>query len=258
MIEFVGCSVKGEKNDVNQDAWKKKKISDTRYVVAVADGLGSASDAEKGSALATHSVVEELEERFKTRERISEEEGQKKFQEAFISARNSIVQKAEKDNKPTNDFGTTLLAAVVGTSGSVAGAVGDGGIVGDNGENYFCLIDREEIEYSNMTCPITKEDWKESFRIRYSDGVKSIALFTDGIDNFTWSLENPDQPREEFFDRIFRFIENTAIENKQKKLLEFLDDPHFKEFSRDDKTLVVGTLGKDEEKNGADTSDLNK
>lgn len=241
MVYVIGCSVKGEKHDQNQDAWEMRRISDSRFAISVADGLGSAKYSHKGSQIATETIVNELEKRFDELEGLENEQTKAEIHDAFVSTRNTLLDKTEELEGEISDFGTTLLAAVVGTSGTIAGAVGDGGIVGHSEGEHMLLVDREETEYANVTTPLTRQYWDSSYRVGTDANIDSVALFTDGIDNFTWGLENPNEPREEFFDQIFTFAREIDETNgEEPKLCEFLNDSHFKEYSKDDKTLAIG------------------
>lgn len=241
MAYILGCSVKGEKNNRNQDAWGGVKITNKLLVISVADGLGSADHSHIGSKLATNSVVNILDTRLRGETTISEDEITKIFRNAFGSVRKQLFEKAEELGELGSDLSTTLLVVVLGPNKAAGAAVGDGGIVGYENGDHYSVVDREQTEYANVTVPLTSENWENSFRMRVTTDIDAVALFTDGISNFTWGLENSDQPRTEFFDQIFPFaISTDQPAHANEELCNFLKHSHFKDFTTDDKTLAIG------------------
>jgi hypothetical protein len=105
------------------------------------------------------------------------------------------------------------------------------------------LVPREEAEYANVTTPVTSSRWEDGYRFGFHDDVEAVALFTDGISPFVWDTADPTEPRREFFDQIFGFIESAADRAEaNRELCAFLDAEHFRTYSGDDKTLAVGRV----------------
>jgi len=247
MAQVIGSSVIGpshvEKSKSCQDSWAGRSIQNDRIILSAADGLGSSDLSDKGSELACQVVVNELEEHLLEVDNINKETTEWRLKDAFEKARNALEKKSNHINHPMSDLHTTLLATVVGPSGSVAGAVGDGGAVGHSSGEHFLLIPREETEYANKTTPITSNHWEDSYRFSYHDDVEAAAIFTDGLDPFVWHKSDPNKPRQEFFDRVFTFIrEHQDVDNNEEQLNKFLRNEHFKRYSADDKTLAIGWL----------------
>ncbi|PHQ43981.1 hypothetical protein Z052_01200 [Halorubrum sp. C191] len=263
MGRLVGCAVKGPKHEKNdkpcQDAWDGSRLSDERFVVAVGDGLGSASLSHKGSKLATQVAVERLEAYVSGVERIEREASREALQEAVTGARNAVFQRADDINEPATELNTTLLVVAAGPSGVASAVVGDGGIVGRIGGENELLVPREmkvvDTEYSNVTVPLLHDEWEESYRFGYEPDCDEVAIFSDGIDEFTW--DGLESVKDDFFDQIFDLVRSsTDLEKTTEQIYEYLDNEHHRKYSGDDKTLAVGSLPRSSE-TGAAESDRN-
>ncbi|MFC7043792.1 protein phosphatase 2C domain-containing protein [Halonotius sp. GCM10025705] len=167
-----------------------------------------------------------------------------------MAAREAVKKEAESRDETVSDLETTLLVVAADTTGIVGGVVGDGGIVSCKAGSYEAFVPREmsilDIEEQHKTVPLMTENWEESFRCRYQDGVDSIALFSDGIDPWAW--DGLDGVKTEYFDKVISFIR--AIEDTEeakKELCAFLDNDHHRKYKADDKTLAVGVFSKTEE-----------
>lgn len=259
MGRLVGCAVKGPKHEERdkpcQDAWDGRRLSDERFVVAVGDGLGSASLSHKGSKLATEVAVERLEAYVSGVERIEREASREALQEAVTGARNAVFQRADDIDEPATELNTTLLVVAAGPSGVASAIVGDGGIVGRiDGENEP-LVPREmkvvDTQYSNVTVPLLHDEWEESYRFGYEPNCDEVAIFSDGIDEFTW--DGLGSVKDEFFNQIFDLVRSsTDLEKTTEQIREYLDNEHHRKYSGDDKTLAVGALPRSSETNATE------
>lgn len=249
-VRLVGCSVRGPSHEENgvpcQDSWCGYRLLGIRFVLTVGDGLGSASRSSEGSEIATRKAASRLKNHLVTGGSISRDELRVELEEAFSSARNALVKRSEMIGESVSSFNTTLLAIVGNSQGVAAGVVGDGGIVRRFDGDHHLMVPREDTEYANRTTPITSNDWKDSFRFGYHEDVDAAAVFSDGVDPFAWDLDDPSQPRDEFFDRIFSYIRSVQEPDKARQgLRDFLDDDHFREYSGDDKTIGIVSLPDD-------------
>jgi len=254
--EVVGQSVEGpshKKDDIGcQDSWAAEK-GESHVVVAVGDGLGSAKRSAEGSQIATKIAVTELNEWLQSDEveidEISQSETREAFQHAIIRARKNIERVAAESDSELSEYHTTLSLACNTPDWHAAIAIGDSGIIGITSDNeYQKLVDREESQTSTATVPLTGSPSlvKEKKRFSFEEyGMESVVLFSDGLDRFTWSVENQSKPREDFFVRLQNFISNVdSLENEeaQSEFKDFVDSEEFHNYSGDDKTLVVGHL----------------
>jgi len=258
--KMVGCAVRGPKHEEKdgpcQDAWDGRRLSDNRFVIAVGDGLGSASLSHEGSALATEIAAERLEAYVSGAERIEQGASRAALKEAVTAAREAVFQEAEDIDEPATELNTTLLVVAGGPSGVASAVVGDGGIVGRiDGENEL-LVPRErevvDTEYSSVTVPLLHNEWEESYRFGYEPDCDAVAVFSDGIDQFTW--DGLDAVKDQFFDQVFDLVRSSAdLEATTEQIREYLDSDHHRKYSDDDKTLAVGILPHRSEKERAES-----
>jgi hypothetical protein len=243
---LVGCSVTGPKHlrsdDPCEDAWTGRSLPDGQIVIAVGDGLGSATHARRGSALATHEAAATLEAAVAGTTTLGRNSAEQSIERAFVTARTALSDEAEQMGVPVSALNTTLIALVAGPSGVAAAAVGDGGVAGQVDESYRQLLPREDTEYAEQTTPLQSNRWRESYRFRYHDGVDGVAVFSDGVDPWAWS--GSDSVDDTFFEQVFTHVRSKdASVDATRGLAAHLDSDHFRQYSEDDKTLVVGVIG---------------
>jgi len=246
---LVGCSVKGpsheKENKRCQDNWDGTQLADSRFALAVADGLGSASDSHIGSEVASETVVEHLEQVVQE-EDLEETSLRDAFKQAFKSARSALQDEADRQGLEIKDLNTTLLAAAGGLSGVAAAAVGDGGIIKVYRDQFDIFVPREESEYANRTTPIQSDHWEDSYRFEYSEQVDGVAAFTDGLENFAW--DGKDEPQAALFEQFFNFVWYTTDADRiTDELGDFLNHERYRNISDDDKTIAIATLDVDYE-----------
>ncbi|RZK45365.1 MAG: protein phosphatase 2C domain-containing protein [Hymenobacter sp.] len=205
------------------------------YVLAVADGAGSASMSREGSRLACETATEHLLTQLKGEvgpkvrqladelETNASPEARKALQDelykllgnaALLAARN-ITQVAEAAGQVVRDYATTLLLAVCQptASGWLVGAfwIGDGGLgLYRHQEGIKLLGEPDGGEYSGQTRFLTMKDTFEGStlygRVRFElvHDFDALVLMTDGIT-----------------DALFQTDANLT---KHEKWSEFLDD----------------------------------
>lgn len=244
---LVGCSVIGpkhvEKGLPNQDSYAIEKLNNERSVIAVADGLGEADLAHEGSTLATNEAVDVLSQKIDSVDDLTSESIEKPIKDAIKSARAAIQNKAETTGTQVKELETTLLVAVIGPTGVAGAIVGDGGIVCNVEDEYTLLIEREEamldLGASHITIPVMQDNWEESYRFNTIENCSGIAVFSDGLEEFTWegTDANPD-----FFDSVFALVrDHDDPAPASETLSAALQDHPYEKFG-DDKTIVVGDL----------------
>jgi hypothetical protein len=241
----VGCSVRGPKHeaagDPCQDASFGYELPGARFVLAVADGLGSASHSQYGAEAATRAVAGELRDAVVDAERLDREQLAEAMETAFAAARGAVADEADERGQPVSALNTTLLALTAGPFGVAGAAVGDGGVVRHHDGTHHLLVPREDVAYSNRTTPLQSDQWTASYRFGYHEAVDAATVFSDGLDPFVW--DDRESVRETFFDQVVGHVRSTVDrEDAQATLREFLDDEHFRRHSRDDKSVFVGVL----------------
>jgi len=242
----IGCSVKGPDKSIDQvceDAHKVRTLPDRRYIIAAADGLGSAKRAEKGATLATKEVVKFLKRNLRGGSNLTQSYFEEIIHEAFVKVREELEFEADSREISISDLNTTLAVAIGGRNGVGGAAVGDGSIVYYKQGNYNMLIPAENTEYSEETIPIQSDNWKQSYRIGWKSDVPAVAAFTDGLDNVAFEKKGiPSKTLfQQFFQNIYDFTDLTKLETEVEG---FLTEGTIKESSGDDKTIVVGSLPK--------------
>jgi len=246
----VGCSVKGPKHKRREqpceDATDSIELGDDRFVIAVADGLGSAKYAEKGSQLATEEATEFFKSQLESNENIFEDSYEDVIYNGFETIRGKLSNKAEDLETDVSNLGTTLLIIIGDSTHLVGGVVGDGGIVyqeENDEEDYHQLVTKEseylDMENTTATYPLHHPEWKKSYRHEHVENYSSAAVFTDGFDELVY--EEDLSPDSEFFGAIFELVRDQPdVESAKELMKEIFDDSPYVKFS-DDKTISVVT-----------------
>lgn len=246
--KLVGCSIRGPSHEEDetpcQDSYQAYRLPGGRFVIAVGDGLGSASRSHVGSDLATREAVDVLRTYLNGGKSIDRESAEKAVWEAVTAARARVFKRAEQTDISSGEFNTTLLVAIAGPSGVAGGAVGDGGIVTRHGDAVEKLIPREmevvDIEYSTVTVPLLSDSWEDSYKFGFRDEVSEVAVFSDGIEEFAW---NGFDPSSEYFEDFFDFLQSHSdTDYVAQEIANTLDNNHYRKYSGDDKTLIVGVV----------------
>lgn len=183
MIFDYGFSFVGKSHLKNgtccQDSHKIKKLNNGWYIAAVADGVGSASNAETGARIAVNTVVEFCDEHMPLDLNTSGIIAM--IRTAYEYAFKKILMEAEKECNPVESYDTTLSMVIFDGHKVIYGHSGDGGI--------FALT--ETGEYVEVTKPQKGEDHVSVLPLRagfrswdiglYEEPVKSVVLVTDGM-----------------------------------------------------------------------------
>lgn len=245
VAHVVGCAVRGPKHETAdepcQDGWAGYRLPNARFVLAVADGLGSASHSHHGADAATRAVAAHLRDAVAGVESVDGDYLSETMNGAFAAARDAVEQEADERARPVSELNTTLLALTAGPFGVAGAAVGDGGVVRHYDGTTQLLVPREDVTYSNQTTPLQSDRWTESYRFSYAKEVDAAVVFSDGLDPFVW--DDRESVRETFFQQVIEHVRSTPDPHDARDgLREFLNDDHFRTHSRDDKSVVVGVL----------------
>ena len=241
----VGCAVAGPKHEAAEDRCEDASADRTlpggRFVVAVADGLGSASRAAEGSRLATDRLAEHVVETMPAADDVGPAGLEGRLEAGFEAARTALAERADELDEPVSALNTTLLAAVGGPSGVAGGAVGDGGVIRHHDGEHHLLVPREDDYYASRTTPLQSDRWRENARFEHHAEADGAAVFSDGLDNAAWV--GGGEVQDSLFDQLFGFVRSTADRAAMEaELRSFLDHERFRRHSRDDKSIAVATL----------------
>jgi hypothetical protein len=264
--KIVGVSVEGtghRKRQVGcQDAYAYHQPASDIFVLACADGAGSARRAAEGARTAVSSACDSVRSALAERVPSTQVEWEalltgvlqdvrKTLEGMVIADQPSLVGKSElqiKDEDRTNDLrdlATTLTLAVISPGLVAAVQVGDGAIIGlaldaDTGGHVRSLTLPDHGEYINETTFVTGPDYLARAQYVYwaREDISGIALLTDGVaalclDDATGQAHAP------FFETLFDFVEHCTDDSLEEELVAFLQTPRVCEVTSDDKTLVV-------------------
>lgn len=242
------------------------------YVIAVADGAGSAKFSREGSRIACNTVVEhlslsatgskldELEALIAQLESNPDDASRKAIGDtlyttlgnAILLAYKNIAKEAEASQNLVKDYATTLLATVCRQYGDkwFIGAfwVGDGGVgIYKKGEAPKILGETDSGEYSGQTRFLTMQEIFEasSFykRIRFQlvDHFDALVLMTDGITD-AWFHTDANLFKAEKWEELFQEMQKEVDltrdnANAHNQLLQWLD--FWVKGEYDDRTIAI-------------------
>ncbi len=251
---IFGASVTGpshtKNNIVCQDAWDHAYIGETMAVIAVSDGLGSASMSDMGASLAVRSCVERVKYYFETQISdgiflgdITKNDGILK--DAVRYARNKIIESARELDIDKRDLACTIILILIQDNTVSVAQIGDGAVVGEISGELCVLSLPGYSEYVNEVVPITHDSWEENLNITQNiRNVVCLAAFTDGCQRGVLIKKGDShEPFAAFFDPLFRYacsVTDTHIAGKE--ISGLLSSQKLSEGFEDDKTLVIALL----------------
>ena len=192
-------------------------------VIAVADGLGSASHSDIGADIAVHAAVAEIKRYLTT----DFEDGltlaeitpdETVLTDAISAAADAIEKYAENaaNGVRKKDLACTLALLYYFKGKTAAAQVGDGAIVGCFSDGRTGVVVKPvDSEYINEVTPITAPDWRSRMNVAAGitapEGLVSAAVFTDGcIGAVTVKKDGDIEAFEGFFAPLFRYFESYA------------------------------------------------
>lgn len=243
---ITAASVRGKSHEKTghpcQDSHHYLVTPDGVLLAAVADGAGTASRSEIGSAIAARAAVESLSLRDSRTPWPSDDGGWRcLLTSALESALAAVEDSAAALTIPPRDLATTLIL-MVATSDCVACAqIGDGAaVLGDTQGGLFPLTIPQSGEFINETTFLVSQDAIATAQIRVCPGSFGyLALFSDGLQML--ALKMPEgTPHAPFFSPLFRFFDSVADPSQaQKQLAGFLTSPRITSRADDDITLLI-------------------
>lgn len=213
-------------------------------LAVVADGAGSAKQAEAGSAMACQSITESAALFLTKRplKRIT-----RKAVETWIRTfQQEVSNTASAARLRPRDYACTLLAALIGQNHAVFFQIGDGSIVVCDAEeqSYGHVFWPERGEYENATFFAT--DRRFAANLRFASvcrNVVELAMFSDGLQRLALDFQKT-MPHEPFFRGVFPPVRKASPENAgqlAEGLSSFLGSARVNQRTDDDKTLILAT-----------------
>jgi hypothetical protein len=163
-----------------EDASNIKLLDDGWILAAVADGVGSCSNAATGSELAVNSVIEYCKNNFSSAKR-AHGDFNRLILAAYQYALSKVKEKSEVDKQPFKSYDSALSVALYDGQHIHYGHSGDSAIVGlkKNGE-YATITTQQKGQSANEVIPLRwgPSYWEIGF---YDEELVSVLLLTDGI-----------------------------------------------------------------------------
>lgn len=246
MWRTFGASVVGASHRTTstpcQDAFATWNLSRNEIVIAVADGAGSATQAERAARLAVNEAVGFCRAVFESP--VEAKDWATVVSEAIVAARALLVSTSEGDGIDFREFATTLQVLIASQDGYSVARVGDGGGVLTSDSQIASLNGKPDNQYVNETDFLTSTP----LQCKVANGrmrIDGVALFTDGLHPVAMRMQDW-EPHAPFFRPIFSFAKSTFSESDgSTALLRLLAQPSFDNRTDDDRTLVVAAWSDD-------------
>jgi len=246
LINIYGSSVIGTSHVNNQkpchDSHYYQLFNDNNSIVAcVSDGMGSASHAELGSALASNFVVDYLIENIKLD--MTDEEIIDCLKDSYIKTYERLKEEAELMEFTIKNLNATLIVFLhLSKSRQFGAQVGDCTAIGKDEEgNYSTIIEQQRGEYANLTFSICNLDsvMKGNY-FKIEPFQPYVAMMSDGIESFSVSSAT-NEPSKLFFEPFFNAFSNKKFSEDivSDSLKRFLSSDRVNRKTDDDKTLLL-------------------
>ncbi len=245
----VAVSLEGtshQKRDLPcQDAHYWQLAGDGVLVAGVADGAGSVSLSEVGSAIAVQAAVKAIAAKLSESGIPDADEGWSAlltvgFEDALVA----VKAEAEARNVDLRELSTTLLIAVAIPNMVAAAQVGDGAIVVANKKGTTISLTKPPMDESlDLTTFLTSQNAMDSMQICLWEGNPAqLAMFSDGLQML--ALQMPEGiAHAPFFAPLFKFVaEAQDLEVAHQELEGFLRSPRVCDRTDDDLTLLLASL----------------
>ena len=225
-----------------QDAHAWRVWPNGMLAIAVADGAGSASLAEVGSAVAVQTALAFIHKTLPTPVPHEKSLWRAWLGQTLQITREAVVAEAMSRHRPLRDLATTLLLILASRDLAVAAQVGDGAAVVNGPHSGLEALTRPPSggEYLNETLFLTSAEALDRVQYGVHDGpVKQLAAFSDGLQML--ALKMPEGiPHGPFFNPLWRLVEpQTNPVAGTESLARFFKSPRLLERTDDDLTLVL-------------------
>lgn len=222
LIKVIGCSAMGNGKFENQDSVAVEEF-DKQIIIAVADGLGSASYSKEGSKKIVDIIITLL------------------HNIEINELSNNLLNKWKEGLEGNiNQYDTTVKFIQIKSDRIIFGGVGDGWIAFRNKKTFSSFTANNE--FSNQTDSILSINLSEKFwthKIKLDDNC-SMLISTDGFSEDI-DKENGD----EFLKQVEKSI-NESSDDFLKDLEQTMNNWPV-ETNKDDKTVVFITVTKENE-----------
>lgn len=243
--QIISASVTGKSHEKLalpcQDAHIYRETDNHEFIVAVADGAGSASFADVGAQLAVKTAVELIEKYLSSLDEGEVIDWNTQLLGVIDQTKQVIEAEASRSDLLARELATTLILGVITASAIAVVQVGDGAVVVEDQQgNLMALTTPASGEYLNETTFLISPNALESAQIQVWSGMpKYLAIFSDGLQML--GLKMPEgKPHPPFFAPLFRFVESIYDRTEaEEQLVSFLRSPRVTERTDDDLTLIL-------------------
>ncbi|RAQ44216.1 serine/threonine protein phosphatase [Arthrospira sp. O9.13F] len=223
--QIISASVAGTSHEKQaipcQDAHIYREIDPHQFIVAVADGAGSASLADVGAQLAVKTATQLIEEYLSSVDDTAAVDWNSQLLAVVSQTKQAIEAEADHRDILARELATTLILGVITASTIAVVQIGDGAVV---------------VETTFLVSP----NALESAQIQVWSGMpKYLAIFSDGLQML--GLKMPEgKPHAPFFSPLFQFVETICDRTEaEQQLISFLRSPRVNQRTDDDLTLIL-------------------
>jgi hypothetical protein len=233
-----------------QDASGYRRLDGGILLGAIADGAGSASQAEAGAKLAVQSSLDFIQRwhEFALRrgedqwaEKLDQDKTRRFFEHLLQRLHHDFRQQSQQLHCEMAALASTLLVFIAHPQGLLAMQLGDGFLVVHRGDgDYQLLFTPDKGEFANETVFLTSDHAAQSLQVyQSSEPVQFICAATDGLEAVAikkqdWSAFPP------FFQPLETYLQETADPEQDPDYLDnFLNSDRLNQRTQDDKTLLL-------------------
>ncbi len=216
MIYYYGLSLKGRSHNEQslpcQDAHIAVQLTDTIWLAAVADGVGSASRSEQGSTLAVTALADFCSTTVQTCPDWIE-----LLKDGFCNALDAVTTKSQEEQTALCEYDTTLTAVIYDGTQVAYGQSGDGGVIGMDCDGHYELLTQvQKGEAFNEVCPLRCGQSKWTFS-QMEKEYSGLLLLTDGVLDVTVPTLLSGQPEPLYINFIRRFLSKETLCSKPEE-----------------------------------------
>lgn len=245
---IFGSSAIGPLHVINgtpcQDAYAFDIISSEFGVIAVADGLGSASKSEIGARLTVDAAVNKVKE-IVINKIIGEIDLENTAKAAVFSARKTLEEKSSELQCKLRDLACTLIVVAMYRDTAAVAHIGDGAVIAKTKDGLKLISGPEDSEYANEVSPLTGKEWEKCLRIiPKTFNILGVMAFTDGCQRAALKKTSEGLiPFDRFCEPLFSYAQEVAnVKEGEEDIKKLLLSEKICENSEDDKTLVIGCI----------------
>lgn len=238
-----------------QDSNYVMQVGDT-VIIAVSDGLGSATYSDRGSKFICKYVVEYLAQAITppaptffasvsqlVTGALPQIDMQSVMMQAATESRTALMALAGTEQNELRDYACTLLVAILSPDEWHVLHIGDGAVVGMlTPTSAKTLSSPDNGEFINVTVPLTSSDYQNHLRYQHhKEQLYGIALLSDGVQPMCINYKTGDA-YPGFFTPLISWLAAfpaTTLADASDGLSKLLDSDKLRQKSDDDMTLVL-------------------